>query len=65
MDVLVEVLKELLTGGFHAGLDALVHLSLEVIERLADLVRRPALLVDRENSLLEIDARVHRSEDFV
>jgi hypothetical protein len=65
MNVLVEALEQLPPSVVHSGADALIHFFLELQEGSFDLFRRSALLIDREDALLEIDARLDAAEHIV
>lgn len=65
VDFRVEILEELFPGVFHGRGDLRVHFPLQPGEFFLDLGRRPAILVDRDDALLEFDARLDGPEDFV
>ena len=64
-DFLIEVIEQLFMS-LGLGLSNIAFkVLLELIELETDLLRRPALLVYRNNALLEIDARLDRSKYLV
>ena len=65
MDVLIEVLEECAPRVVHPRADAFVHFILKPSESGLDLLRSPALLIDSEDPLLEVQAGLDRAEHFV
>ncbi len=63
--VLVEVLEQRPSGVFQPGADLFVHLRLQGLEGGVDLLRGPALLVDREDALFEVHAGFDRAQHLV
>ena len=63
--VLVEVLEQHPARVVQARADLLVHLRLQLPERGVDLLGRAALLVDGEDALLEVHARLDGAQHFV
>ncbi len=64
-DLLVEVVEQLLAGIALAKRDLVPELALELVELELDLLRRPALRVDRRDALLEVDAGLDRAQHLV
>src|SRR5438309_9497119 len=64
-DLLVKVVEQLLPRVAAFVVDLAFQFVLELIELKLDLFRRPALLIDADNPLLKIHARLDRAQHFV
>ena len=64
-NLVVEILEQLSPRLAHRFVDLEAQFELKLIERGLDLVRLAALLIDRADALLEIDAGLNRPENLV
>ena len=64
-DLLVEILEDRVPGFDHLGIDVVGELALQRIKLLLNFLRGLALLVNRRNALLEVNAGFDGADDLV
>jgi hypothetical protein len=65
MNVFIEAFEQLAPRIIQTGTDALIHLLLEPLKSRLDFLRRPAFLIDGEDTLLEIETRFDATQDII